>query len=527
MICFRCGHQVAEPADACSNCGQVFGETRKINRTVTSFKALELRKSRLDASSEESLLPSDDKIAGRYEIDTLLGRGPLGQVYKARDLETGRFVALKALSPKLYESASDRAHLLEALDEAGRHSATRVLRPQVIEHGDLILCRSMFVTGISLSKVIRQRRSRGSAFTLDEIFPRIRQLHEAVADLYADKAHGLLKPENIILLPDGLRLTDYGLAQGISPTILAESQREAGTADYMAPEVIDGEQKATVHSDIYSMGVIFAEMLTNAPWNSEVGLDEQLRKLFDRPEKVDRLVTFIQTATAVELEERFSGLAAFGASLSDLLSREAAEAEGPTTSQSMPANKVLLTVQDMPSLRPNLAATPDPELTAEVEQIDSNFLPSSVESSGSAEAESVEYVLSGSNEVISDEADFLERVPTKVEATHTNARVPLERRTPTGVMPIPEARGLSSNKLFFPLLLGVVLIGGGGFWWLLSMIESTGKEPKIQVSQTTPNEKSEKQENKTSLAQSTQSAQMTNDAGLGANSEAAKDVASG
>ena len=76
MICFRCGHQVAEPADACSNCGQIFGETRKINRTVTSFKALELRKSRLDSATEESLLSSEDKIAGRYEIDTLLGREP-------------------------------------------------------------------------------------------------------------------------------------------------------------------------------------------------------------------------------------------------------------------------------------------------------------------------------------------------------------------------------------------------------------------------------------------------------------------
>ena len=220
MICFRCGHQVAETADACTNCGQVFGETRKINRTVTSFKALELRKNRLDASTEENLLSLEDKIANRYEIETLVGRGPLGQVYKARDLETGRFVALKALFPKLYESASDRAHLLEVLDEAGRHSATRVLRPQVLSHGDLILCRSMFVTGISLSKVIRRRRARGSAFTLGEIFPRVRQLHEAVAELYADKAHGLLKPENILLLPDGLRITDYGLGQGIAQRCL-------------------------------------------------------------------------------------------------------------------------------------------------------------------------------------------------------------------------------------------------------------------------------------------------------------------
>ena len=435
-------------------------------------------------------------------------------------------MVLKALFPKLYESASDRAHLLEMLDEAGRHSATRVLRPQPLSHGDLILCRSMFVTGISLSKVIRQRRARGSAFMLDEIFPRIRQLHEAVADLYADKAHGLLKPENILLLPDGLRLTDYGLAQGISPELLAESQREAGTALYMAPEVINGGEKPTVLSDIYSIGVVFAEMLTNTPWDSEVALDEQLSKLFDRPEKVDRLVTFVQTATAAEPGERFSGLAAFGASLSELLALEAAEVDGPTTSQSMPVSKVLLTVQDMPSLRPDLAVTPNPDVTAEVEQIGDDLMPAHVESIDSVATESVEYVLSGSSEVISDEADFLERVPTKVEATHTNARVPLERRTPTGVIPIPEKTGLSSNKLFFPLLLAVVLIGGGGFWSLLSTFESSGKKPKIQISQTDPEGKMKQPETSGTLSQPVQGSQNTKDAGVVVKAKPAADIVS-
>jgi serine/threonine protein kinase len=74
---------------------------------VTSFKALELRKSRLDSQAEENLLSADDCIEGRYDIDTVLGRGPLGQVYKAKDRETGRYAALKAIHPKFYESPFD------------------------------------------------------------------------------------------------------------------------------------------------------------------------------------------------------------------------------------------------------------------------------------------------------------------------------------------------------------------------------------------------------------------------------------
>ena len=347
MICFRCGHQVADAATLCSNCGQVFGEARKITRTVTSFKALELRKSRLASQSEENLLSADDCIEGRYDVDTVLGRGPLGQVYKAKDRETGRYAALKVIHPKLYESASDRAHLLEALDDASRHSATRVLRPQPINYGDLILCRSMSVTGISLAKVIRQRRARGSTFTVEETFPRIRQLHEAVADLYADKAHGLIKPENIILLPDGLRVTDYGLGQGVPVQALVDAQREAGTAAYLAPEILNAGERATSLSDIYSMGVLFSEMLTNLPWDNEVNLADRLKTVFERPVQVDRMIDFIEKATAKEASVRFSSVSAFGAALSELLASETAEAAGPTTSQSMPQSKVLLTVQKM------------------------------------------------------------------------------------------------------------------------------------------------------------------------------------
>ena len=292
MICFQCGHQVPASVQSCSNCGQVFGETRKISRTVTSFKALELRKSRLDSMRNENFLSSDDCVDSRYDIQMFVGQGPLGQVYKARDRETGRATALKAIDPKFYENASDRARLLEVLDEASRHAATRVLRPQAVTHGDLIISQSMLVTGVSLAKLIRQRRGKGDALNVTECYPRITQLHEAIAELYADKAHGLLKPENVLLLADGIRVTDYGLAHGLPREALAEAQREAGALAYLAPEVRNGDP-VSVSADVYGLGAIFAEMVSNLPWSDQLPGDERFAARMQDITNAEQLVAFV------------------------------------------------------------------------------------------------------------------------------------------------------------------------------------------------------------------------------------------
>ena len=477
MICFQCGHQVEASAPSCSNCGQVFGQTRKISRTVTSFKALELRKKRLDSVDGNQFLSSDDNVDGRYEVQTFLGQGALGQAYKARDRETGRFAALKVIDPRFYEGASERTMLLEALDSASRHSATRVLRPQLVEHKGLVICQSMFVTGVSLAKLIRQRRGRGTALSLLECYPRITQLNEAIAELYADQPHGLLKPQNVLLIADGIRVTDYGLSHGLSREALIESQRDSGTLAYVAPEVRAGKD-ITLAADVYSLGAIFAEMVSNLPWSDELRTDERFASRVDNITNADQLIAFVEKATAEDPNERFQSMPSFGAALSAIATEVIdvpPEDDGHVVA---PPSTVLLTAKDMPAYDSG-GDSPTPEETEEFERIDTY---DSYEDSHSEELSGLEFIASVSGDMMDDEAAFLERIPTKVEAKHGASSRSVVERTPTGVIRTRDVAGLGSNRFFFPLLGAIIILGAGSIWALMAYFDTQGSKPGISVS---------------------------------------------
>ena len=81
MICFRCGSEVADTSVKCSNCGQALGAPRRVTRTITSFRAIELRRQRASELTAARPYAVGDWIDERYEILDLVGQGPLGLVY--------------------------------------------------------------------------------------------------------------------------------------------------------------------------------------------------------------------------------------------------------------------------------------------------------------------------------------------------------------------------------------------------------------------------------------------------------------
>ena len=121
MICFRCGHQLAETAEVCTNCGQVLGATRKVTRTVTSFRALDLRRQRVQELDQTDGYRVGDTVDGRYDILDVVGRGPLGTVYRATETETGLIVALKAIARLLRRTKTE--HASRTLARIGRHDS--------------------------------------------------------------------------------------------------------------------------------------------------------------------------------------------------------------------------------------------------------------------------------------------------------------------------------------------------------------------------------------------------------------------
>jgi serine/threonine protein kinase len=198
---------------------------------------------------------------GPYRLEGLLGRGGMGEVYRAFDTRRGRAVALKILPPEIARDESFRARFRRESD-----SAARLQDPHVIPIHDFgefdgrLYIDMRLVEGAGLDQII-------AAGPLD---PRravalIAQVAEALTDAHS---HGVLhrdvKPSNILVTrSDFVYLVDFGIARALDEdlTALTRSGATVGTLAYMAPERFDGEPLDN-RSDIYSLTCTLAECLT-------------------------------------------------------------------------------------------------------------------------------------------------------------------------------------------------------------------------------------------------------------------------
>jgi WD40 repeat protein len=279
-------------------------------------------------------------LGGRYRIRSLLGRGGMGEVWRALDLKLRVDVALKALRASL--SAEPRA--LESLHQEVR-AARQVVSPNVCRIFDLIeldgreLVSMEYVDGMTLAGVLASR----SPLTADEAREIAAQL---LAGLEAIHAAGLvhrdIKPENVMLTRAGrLVVMDFGLAKALASERVGTV---AGTAAYMAPEQAGGEA-LDARADVFSAGIVLAELLSPAgirqreareaiwagvhrspPEVADTPWAPILRKAV-APRKEDRYPSAAALARALEevtlrvagaeLLEPYPGLASFGAKNAD------------------------------------------------------------------------------------------------------------------------------------------------------------------------------------------------------------------
>ena len=216
---------------------------------------------------------------GRYQIQSLLGSGGMGEVYKALDVTLGRPVALKVLRREL---SVDPERLSRFLHEA--RAASALNHPNILtihEVGDHDASRflvSEFVDG----ETLRQRLDRGS-LTLREILDIGIQTASALAAAHAASiVHRDIKPDNLMLRPDGyIKVLDFGVATFARPaagstdamvTMAASVQTSpgmiVGTIAYMSPEQARG-LSVDGRSDCYSLGVVLYELVTGrAPFSA-------------------------------------------------------------------------------------------------------------------------------------------------------------------------------------------------------------------------------------------------------------------
>ncbi|MCA1616292.1 MAG: serine/threonine protein kinase, partial [Acidobacteria bacterium] len=219
----------------------------------------------------ESFLPTKP-LAGRYRVVGLLGRGGMGEVYRADDLKLKQPVALKFLPERLSGDAASLARFYQEVSVARQISHRHVCRVyDVGESGGLHFISMEYVRGEELSSVIK----RFGRLPHDKAVEIARQLCAGLAAIHERGVlHRDLKPANVMVDERGdVRITDFGLAA------LAEEVRgreaSAGTPAYMSPEQLAGGE-LTARSDLYSLGLVVYELFTGRRAFDARTLDELL-----------------------------------------------------------------------------------------------------------------------------------------------------------------------------------------------------------------------------------------------------------
>ena len=197
-------------------------------------------------------------LADRYRIVARLGKGGMGEVYRADDLKLGESVALKFLPAAVARHPQWLARLLDEVRIARQVTHTNICRVYDISEADGEHFISMeYVDGEDLSSLIR----RIGRLPEDKAIDIARQLCAGLAAAHEKGVlHRDLKPANIMLDGRGkVRITDFGLA--VLSGEIDEKQIRTGTPAYMAPEQLAGRE-VSIRSDIYALGLVLYEVFT-------------------------------------------------------------------------------------------------------------------------------------------------------------------------------------------------------------------------------------------------------------------------
>jgi serine/threonine protein kinase/tetratricopeptide (TPR) repeat protein len=216
-------------------------------------------------------------FGGRYEIQGVLGQGGMGAVYKARDRELDRLIALKVIRPELATDPAILARFKQELILSRNITHKNVVRIFDLGEAEGIRFISMeYVDGEDLRAILR----RNGKFSPKEANSIVEQVCRALDCAHSEGViHRDLKPQNIMRDKHGrIVVMDFGLARSLGDSGMTQTGAIVGTMEYMSPEQAMGST-LDQRSDIFSVGLIFFELLTGrAPYKADTAIASLMKR---------------------------------------------------------------------------------------------------------------------------------------------------------------------------------------------------------------------------------------------------------
>jgi len=257
----------------------------------------------------------ESRLGTGWSIVGELGTGATSRVYLATRVNSGERMVVKIMKSGAAEAARSQYFLLEM------QVLQRMRHPNVVAITDageaqgVLFFTMPFIEG----ETMRHRLSRDGAFPLVEAVRVARDIANGLGHVHS---HGIVhrdvKPENVLLSPNGAVLLDFGHARApaIMPNADSHDTRKyiVGTPNYVSPEQVAGRRVADSRSDLYSLGCVLLEMVTGAiPFAASSARESMQRRLDEpppdvrvmRPDVPDELAAVLRRALMVDPAERY------------------------------------------------------------------------------------------------------------------------------------------------------------------------------------------------------------------------------
>ena len=258
------------------------------------------------------MITKGQTINDRYEVIRSIGEGGMANVYLGYDTILDRNVAIKVLRGDL---SNDEKFVRRFQREA--LSASSLAHPNIVEMYDVgeddgtYYIVMEFVDGKTLKQLLKKRGN----LTLSEAIDIMSQLTDGMAHAHDSYIiHRDLKPQNIMIKDDGqIKITDFGIAMALNSTQLTQTNSVMGSVHYLPPEQASGKG-CTIKSDIYSMGIIFYELLSGSlPFRGDNAVEIALKHMREplpslreeNPSIPQSIENIIRKATAKNPKNRY------------------------------------------------------------------------------------------------------------------------------------------------------------------------------------------------------------------------------